>query len=314
MCVSARPCIGRPNSARQQTRERSGHQRAHSRRTSGGAAFCDARPGQAAAWYWRWRCPAVGSARASAAAARSQLNAWLRIGADDSITILVDRSEMGQGVYTALPMLLAEELEIDLSRVNVVAAPVGDAYVNVLNGGQITGTSNSVPDAWEKLRKAGAQARSMLIAAAAQTWHVDPSDCRAIDGRIVSAQGKTATYGAARRMPLSKLPVPKDVVLKDAAQFRLIGKPLPRLDTPSKVDGSAEFGLDVQLPGMLYAVIALCPTLGGKAVSVDVVRGAGAAGRAPGAADGQWSGGRGGAFLAGQKGARCPADRLGSGS
>jgi isoquinoline 1-oxidoreductase beta subunit len=201
-------------------------------------------------------------------AAGAQLNAWLRIDADDSITILVDRSEMGQGVYTALPMLLAEELEVDLSRISVAAAPVGDAYVNVLNGGQLTGTSNSVPEAWEKLRKAGAQARSMLIAAAAQAWHIEPSACRAVDGKIVSAHGRMATYGqladAAGRMP-----VPKEVALKDSADFRLIGKPLPRLDTPSKVDGSAEFGLDVRLPGMLYAVIALCPTLGGKALAID---------------------------------------------
>ena len=212
--------------------------------------------------------PGGGGSRASEQARGGQMNAWLRIGADDSITMIVDRSEMGQGVYTALPMLLAEELEVDLSRVKVVAAPVGDPYVNVLNGGQVTGTSNSVQDAWEKLRKAGAQARMMLIAAAAQRWHVKPSDCQAHDGRVSSAQGKTASYGELAEAA-SKLPVPKDVPLKDASRFRLIGKPLPRLDTASKVDGSAEFGLDVQLPGMLYAVIALCPTLGGKVISVE---------------------------------------------
>jgi len=209
----------------------------------------------------------LGSAREGGAEPHV-LNAWLRIGADDSITILVDRSEMGQGVYTALPTLLAEELEVDLARITVIAAPVGQAYVNALNGGQITGTSNSVADAWEKLRKAGAQARSMLIAAAARRWHLDPSECRALDGRVVASHGRTARYGelaaAAARMP-----VPKDVTLKDAARFRLIGKPLPRLDTPAKVDGSAEYGLDIQLPGMLYAVIALSPTLGGKVASVD---------------------------------------------
>ncbi len=206
--------------------------------------------------------------RTAAQASRSELNAWLRIGSDDSITILVDRSEMGQGVYTALPTLVAEELEVALSRIEIVAAPVGQAYVNVQNGGQITGTSNSVPEAWEKLRRAGAQARSMLIAAAAQRWHVPSSDCRAIDGRIVSARGRTATYGQLAAAA-AKMPVPKEVVLKDAAHFRLIGKPLPRLDTPAKVDGSAEFGLDVKLPGMLYAAIALCPTLGGKVASVE---------------------------------------------
>jgi isoquinoline 1-oxidoreductase beta subunit len=210
--------------------------------------------------------PSTGGPRA--AGETRGLNAWLRISTDDSITIVVDRSEMGQGVYTALPMLLAEELEVDLSRIKIAAAPVGDAYVNALNGGQITGTSNSVPEAWEKLRKAGAQARLMLIAAAAQMWHVNPSECHALNGKVVSAQGKTASYGQLAEAA-AKMPVPKDVVLKDAAQFRLIGKPLARLDTPDKVDGSAEFGLDVKLPGMLYAVIALSPTLGGKAASVD---------------------------------------------
>ncbi len=220
--------------------------------------------------------PSTGGPRAGGPAASSgetksgggQLNAWLRIGSDDSITIVVDRSEMGQGVYTALPMLLAEELEVELSRIKIIAAPVGDAYVNVLNGGQVTGTSNSIQDAWEKLRKAGAQARLMLIAAAAQMWHVNASECHAADGKVISAQGKTASYGQLAEAA-AKIPPPKDVVLKSAAQFRLIGRPLARLDTPDKVDGSAEFGLDVQLPGMVYAVIALSPTLGGKAASVD---------------------------------------------
>ena len=212
--------------------------------------------------------PGVPSGSRAAALSASQLNAWLRIGSDDSITILVDRSEMGQGVYTALPMLIAEELEVDPSRVNVVAAPVGDPYVNVLNGGQVTGTSNSVPEAWDKLRKAGAQARSMLIAAAARGWYVDPATCRASNGAVVSAQGKVAKYGQLAEAA-SKLPVPKDVALKSPEQFRLIGKPLARLDTPGKVDGSAEFGIDVKLPGMLYAAIALSPVLGGKVDSVD---------------------------------------------
>ena len=212
--------------------------------------------------------PALGSGARAAARAESQLNAWLRIGSDDSITILVDRSEMGQGVYTALPTLIAEELEIDPSGIRIVSAPVGDAYVNALNGGQVTGTSNSVPDAWEKLRKAGAQARSMLIAAAAKRWQVAPASCGASNGHILGPQGKTASYGQLAEAA-AKLPVPKDVVLKSPADWRLIGKPLPRLDTPSKVDGSAEFGLDVKLPGMLHAAIALSPELGGQVGSVD---------------------------------------------
>ena len=198
----------------------------------------------------------------------SQLNAWLKIGSDNSVTILVDRSEMGQGVYTALPMLLAEELEVDLARIKIVAAPVGDAYVNALNGGQITGTSNSVQDAWDKLRTAGAQARTMLIAAAARAWRVDPAECYAKNGMVANARGKTLSYGELAAAA-ANMPVPKEVKLKPKADFRLIGTSQPRLDTPGKVDGSAEFGLDVKLPGMLYAALAQSPVLGGKAASVD---------------------------------------------
>ena len=198
----------------------------------------------------------------------SQLNAWLKIGSDNSVTILVDRSEMGQGVYTALPMLLAEELEVDLARIKIVAAPVGDAYVNALNGGQITGTSNSVQDAWDKLRTAGAQARTMLIAAAARAWRVDPAECYAKNGMVANARGKTLSYGELAAAA-ANMPVPKEVKLKSKADFRLIGTSQPRLDTPGKVDGSAEFGLDVKLPGMLYAALAQSPVLGGKAASVD---------------------------------------------
>src|SRR5262245_33838291 len=181
--------------------------------------------------------PGLHTASRAAAASSKALNAWLRIGSDDSITILVDRSEMGQGVYTALPTLLAEELEVDPSRVKVIAAPVGEAYVNALNGGQITGTSNSVVDAWEKLRKAGAQVRLMLITAAARRWRIDPSSCRASNGRVTSASGKSASYGELAEAA-ARVPVPKEVTLKSPSEFRLIGKPLVRLDTPSKVDGS----------------------------------------------------------------------------
>jgi isoquinoline 1-oxidoreductase beta subunit len=204
----------------------------------------------------------------STAGASADLNAWLKIGTDDSVTVLVDRSEMGQGVYTALPMLLAEELEIDLTRIEVVAAPVGDAYVNPANGGQVTGTSNSVQDAWDKLRTAGAQARVMLVAAAARRWRVDAAQCRAVNGRVTNARGDSLRYGELAEAA-ARLPVPKDIALKPAADFRLIGKPLARIDTPAKVDGTAEFGLDVQLPGMMYAVLALSPTLKGRAAGVD---------------------------------------------
>jgi isoquinoline 1-oxidoreductase beta subunit len=198
----------------------------------------------------------------------SQLNAWLKIGRDNSVTIIVDRSEMGQGVYTALPMLMAEELNIDIDLVRIVAAPVGDAYISPGNGGQITGTSNSVQESWEKLRMAGATARTMLIAAAARRWRVDPAQCHAKNGTIVNAQGGVLRYGDLADAA-AKLPTPKDVKLKPKIDFEVIGKSRPRTDTPGKVDGSAEFGLDVKLPRMLHAALAQSPVLGGKVQSLD---------------------------------------------
>ncbi|MDP8983533.1 MAG: molybdopterin-dependent oxidoreductase [Pseudomonadota bacterium] len=196
------------------------------------------------------------------------LNAWLIIAADNTFTVIVDRAEMGQGVYTALPMLLAEELEIPIEAIKVAAAPVGDAYVNPLNGGQITGTSNSVQDAWEKLRIAGAQARTMLISAAAERWGVPPESCRADQGRIHGPGGRTVTYGQVAGAA-AKLPVPQNVKLKTKDDFRVIGTSRRRTDSAGKVDGSAEFGIDVQLPGMLYAVLAQSPVLGGTVAALD---------------------------------------------
>jgi isoquinoline 1-oxidoreductase subunit beta len=206
-----------------------------------------------------------------------QLNAWLKIARDSSITVIVDRSEMGQGVYTALPMLLAEELNINFDAIQVVAAPVGDAYINPGNGGQVTGTSNSVQDAWDKLRMAGATARTMLVAAAAKRWRVDPASCQAKNGTVVNAQGKVLTYGELADSA-AKQPLPKDVKLKPKINFQIIGKSRPRIDTPGKVDGSAEFGLDVKLPGMLHAALALSPVLGGRVKALD----SGAAEKMPG--------------------------------
>jgi isoquinoline 1-oxidoreductase subunit beta len=197
-----------------------------------------------------------------------QTNAWVRIGTDDSVTILVDRSEMGQGVYTALPMLLAEELGVRMNRVKVEAAPADAAYTNNLLGGQITGGSTSVRDAWTKLRTAGAQARRMLVTAAAKEWGIPISGIRVQDGVITSPRGKKLTFGQVAEAA-SKLPVPQDVQLKSPASFRIIGRDQTRLDTPSKVDGSAVFGIDVKLPGMLYAALAQSPVLGGKVKSFD---------------------------------------------
>ena len=211
---------------------------------------------------------AVPGAVAGAARPGSQLNAWLKIARDNSITIIVDRSEMGQGVYTALPMLLAEELNIDFNAIHIVAAPVGDAYISPGNGGQITGTSNSVQESWEKLRMAGATARTMLVAAAAKAWRVDPAECHPKNGMVVNTRGQVLTYGQLADAA-AKLPVPKDVKLKPRSDFQIIGKPRSRIDTPGKVDGSAEFGLDVKLPGMLYAALAQSPVLGGKVQALD---------------------------------------------
>lgn len=213
----------------------------------------------------------------AAAAGASQLNAWLRIARDNSITVIVDRSEMGQGVYTALPMLLAEELNINIDLIQIVAAPVGDAYISPGNGGQITGTSNSVQESWDKLRMAGATARTMLVAAAAQRWRVEPAQCQVKNGTVVNARGAVLTFGELAGAA-AKLPVPKDVKLKPKIDFQLIGKPRPRTDTPGKVDGSAEFGLDVKLPGMLHATLAQSPVLGGKVQALD----SGAAEKMPG--------------------------------
>jgi len=191
-------------------------------------------------------------------------NAWLRIGTDDTITFYCDKSEMGQGVYTSLTMLVAEELGVGLARIKTEFAPPGDAYINNLIGGQITGGSTSVRDGWEKLRKAGAVARTMLVTAAANEWGIDPRSCKVEDGVIVSPHYDKLKFGEVAEAA-SKLTPPKDVALKPASQFTLVGKAQKRKDTPSKVDGSCVYGIDVKLPGMLYAALAQPPVLGGCA-------------------------------------------------
>jgi isoquinoline 1-oxidoreductase beta subunit len=208
--------------------------------------------------------------RGSASAA-AMPNAWVRIGSDDSVTILCARSEMGQGVYTAMPTLVAEELEVDLDRIKVEIAPVGTPYVNSLLGAQLTGGSTSVIEGYDKLRLAGAQARTMLVSAAAQRWGVDPSACRAEHGAVLGPNGARATYGEVAEAA-SKLPVPENPRLKDHGASRYVGKPVNRLDSPGKIDGSAVFGIDVKLPGMLYASLAQCPVIGGKVASFDAAK------------------------------------------
>jgi isoquinoline 1-oxidoreductase beta subunit len=190
-------------------------------------------------------------------------NAWLRIGTDDSITFLCDRSEMGQGVYTSLPMLIAEELGVGLERIKVEFAPPGDQYVNNLLGGQITGGSTSIRDGWEKLRRAGATARHVLVSAAAAEWGIDARTCRVENGVIISPHLDKLSFGQVAEAA-SKLPAPREIALKAAGDFTLIGRPQKRKDTPAKVDGSAIYGIDVRLPNMLYAALAQPPTLGGS--------------------------------------------------
>ncbi|MGE5639291.1 MAG: molybdopterin cofactor-binding domain-containing protein, partial [Clostridia bacterium] len=206
----------------------------------------------------------------AASAKAEPINAWVRIAPNNQVTILCARSEMGQGVVMAMPTLVAEELEVDLNKVKVEFAPPGEAYINGMLGGQITGGSTSVRDGWEKLRIAGAQAREMLKTAAAQKWGVDASECQAKNGFIVY-KNKKASYGSVAA-DAAKLTPPKEVKLKDPSQFRYVGKPLHRLDTAGKVNGTTKFGIDTRLPGMLYASLAQCPVIGGKVVSYDAAK------------------------------------------
>ena len=191
-------------------------------------------------------------------------NAFIRIGTDDSITIIVNKSEMGQGVYTSLPMLVAEELEADWSKIRVEPAPVDPAYNHTQWGGaQGTGGSTSVRSEWDRLRRAGATARMMLIAAAGDIWKVNPESCRAEKSFVISPTGSRLSYGALAEKA-STLELPKDVPLKKPGELKLLGKAMKRLDTPDKVKGKALFGIDVKVPGMLTAVVLRPSVFGGK--------------------------------------------------
>ncbi len=225
------------------------------------------------------------------------LNGWVGIGKDGTVTVAMPRSEMGQGVYTALPMLVAEELDVPLPAVRVVQAPIDKIFGNIamLKDGLpfhpddtgrlktavswvvgkvarelgliITGGSSSVKDAWEPMREAGATARAMLVTAAATEWSVGVADCRTEDGHVVHADGRKLAYGAlAERAARAQ---PGEVHLKTPQEFKLIGRPQPRRDTPSKVNGAAVFGIDVRPAGMLYAAVRMSPVIGGTVASVN---------------------------------------------
>ena len=211
-----------------------------------------------------------GSSLASAAEEKQfALNAFVRIGTDESVTVISAHSEMGQGIYTSLPMLLNEELEANWSNIRVEAAPVDKVYNHPVFGVQMTGGSTTSPAEWKRYREMGAIARLMLVQAAAAKWGVEPETCHVEKGVVIhSATAKRATYGSLADAA-SQLTPPTNVPLKPPKDFTLIGKSTRRLDTPSKVNGTAQFGLDVKLPGMLTAVVARPPVFGGKVAKLD---------------------------------------------
>jgi isoquinoline 1-oxidoreductase beta subunit len=198
-------------------------------------------------------------------------NAFIRIGSDGQIVLTLPYVEMGQGTYTSIPMLIAEELEVDLNQVRLDHAPPNEKlYGNPLLGGiQATGNSNAVRASWQPLREAGAIARTMLVQVAAQRWDVDPASCRAQKGEVLHAlTGRRLKYGEIAA-DAARLPVPESVPLKRPEDFKLIGTPAKRLDAPAKVNGTAVYGIDVRPPGVKIAALAQSPVFGGRVKNVD---------------------------------------------
>ena len=213
--------------------------------------------------------PAANDAAAGEADAFTP-NAFIRIGTDGEIVLTMPYVEMGQGTYTSIPMLIAEELEVDLKQVRLEHAPPNEKlYANPLLGIQATGNSNAIRGAWKPLRQAGATARTMLVAAAANRWNVDPASCSAQRGEVLHAPtGRRIKYGDLAA-DAARMPVPTDVTLKEPKEFKLIGKPAKRLDTPAKVNGTAVYGIDVRPPGVKIATLAQSPVFGGRVKSVN---------------------------------------------
>jgi isoquinoline 1-oxidoreductase subunit beta len=230
--------------------------------------------------------------------AQVALNGWVRVAADNSVTVVMCKAEMGQGVYTGLAMLLAEEMDADWAQVRIEQSPIDKIYNNVASvvdglpfhpdddgsikrvagwlaakamreiGVMMTGGSSTIKDLWLPMREAGASARALLINAAAEQWKLPPGECRAEAGRVLHASGKSATFGELAALA-ARQPLPGKVPLKDPARFKLVGQPMRRIEAASKLDGTAIFGIDVLPPGMLYASVTMCPTLGGKAIRFD---------------------------------------------
>ena len=207
---------------------------------------------------------------APAGALPGKLNAFVNVRPDGSVTFIMPKSEMGQGVYTGLSQLLAEELECDIAAVRIETAPVAAVYNNPFVPAQFTGGSMSISSSWQALRVAGAAARTMLIEAAAKKWGVDAGACRAERNFVYGPDGRRAGYGelAAAAGKIAP-PDPKSVRLKSPSRFSVIGKPVPRVEIHEKVDGSGKFGLDVRVPGMLRAVLARPPKLGATPKNID---------------------------------------------
>ena len=197
-------------------------------------------------------------------------NAFIRIGRDGRIVLTMPYVEMGQGTYTSIPMLIAEELEVDLKQVQLEHAPPDEKlYANPLLGVQATGNSNAMRGAWQPLREAGAVARTMLVSAAAKRWNVDATSCRALDGQVLHVPtGRRLKYGELAA-DAARLSVPEKVALKRPEDFKLIGTPAKRLDAPGKVNGTALYGIDVRPPGVKIATLAQSPVFGGRVKSVD---------------------------------------------
>jgi len=204
---------------------------------------------------------------AAATPAAFEPNVFLRIDTTGQVTLIAPRPEMGQGVRTSLPMLVAEELECDWTKIRVEQAIADKKY-----GDQSVGGSGTVRESWMPLRKAGAAAREMLIAAAAARWAVKPDECRAESSFVHHTASKRKLSFAELAEAAGKLAVPKEPKLKEPSQFRLLGQRVHRVDTPAKVKGAAEFGIDVRVPGMKYAALARCPVFGGTLASFDAAK------------------------------------------
>jgi isoquinoline 1-oxidoreductase beta subunit len=214
--------------------------------------------------------PFAGSESQAASSDTFEPNAFIRIGGDGQVVLTMPYIEMGQGTYTSIPMLIAEELEVGLNQVRLEHAPPNEKfYANPLLGVQATGNSNAMRGAWQPMRRAGATAKAMLVAVAAKRWNVDPGSCRAQSGTVIhQASGRSLGYGELAA-DAARMSVPENVTLKQPADFKLIGTPAKRLDVLAKVNGTAMFGIDARPPGVKIATLAQSPAFGGRVKSVD---------------------------------------------